>query len=35
MADASRLAPPDEHDARLLANVHPAGWIESRTGGAL
>src|SRR4029077_7849734 len=27
MADASRLAPPDEHDARLLANVHPAGWI--------
>ena len=27
MADASRLAPADEHDARLLANVHPAGWI--------
>ncbi|HTQ23380.1 MAG TPA: mercuric reductase [Candidatus Binataceae bacterium] len=27
MADPSRLAPPDEHDARLLANVHPAGWI--------
>jgi pyruvate/2-oxoglutarate dehydrogenase complex dihydrolipoamide dehydrogenase (E3) component len=27
MADASRLAPPDERNARLLANVHPAGWI--------
>jgi pyruvate/2-oxoglutarate dehydrogenase complex dihydrolipoamide dehydrogenase (E3) component len=27
MADASRPAPPDEYDARLLANVHPAGWI--------
>ena len=27
MADASRFAPADEHDARLLANVHPAGWI--------
>ncbi len=29
MADASRPAPPDEYDARLLANVHPAGWINS------
>jgi pyruvate/2-oxoglutarate dehydrogenase complex dihydrolipoamide dehydrogenase (E3) component len=27
MADPSRLAPSDQHDARLLANVHPAGWI--------
>jgi pyruvate/2-oxoglutarate dehydrogenase complex dihydrolipoamide dehydrogenase (E3) component len=27
MADPSRLAPPDQHDARLLANVHPPGWI--------
>ena len=27
MAEASRPAPPDEYDARLLANVHPAGWI--------
>src|ERR1700757_2572798 len=27
MANASRLAAPDEHDARLLANVHPADWI--------
>ena len=27
MADASRPAAPDEYDARLLANVHPAGWI--------
>jgi pyruvate/2-oxoglutarate dehydrogenase complex dihydrolipoamide dehydrogenase (E3) component len=27
MADASRFASADEHDARLLANVHPAGWI--------
>ena len=27
MADPSRLAPPDQHDARLLANAHPAGWI--------
>lgn len=27
MADASRFAPADEHDARLLANVRPAGWI--------
>src|SRR5260370_1853439 len=27
MADAARPAPPDEYDARLLANVHPAGWI--------
>jgi pyruvate/2-oxoglutarate dehydrogenase complex dihydrolipoamide dehydrogenase (E3) component len=27
MADASRFALADEHDARLLANVHPAGWI--------
>src|SRR5579864_5399936 len=26
MADASRPAPPDEYDARLLANVHPACW---------
>src|ERR1700757_2488154 len=30
MAHASRLAPPDEHDARLLANVHPAGWINPK-----
>ena len=27
MTDASRPVPPDEYDARLLANVHPAGWI--------
>src|SRR5260370_16806820 len=27
MADASRPAPPDEYDARFLANVHPAGWV--------
>ena len=27
MADASHLAPADEHDARLLANVRPEGWI--------
>ncbi len=26
MAPASRAAPPDQHDARLLANVHPEGW---------
>jgi pyruvate/2-oxoglutarate dehydrogenase complex dihydrolipoamide dehydrogenase (E3) component len=30
MAHASRIAPPDEHDARLLANVHPAGWINPK-----
>ena len=27
MADASRLAPADEYDARLLANVHPQDWV--------
>src|SRR6185437_692509 len=27
MADASRPASADEHDARLLANVHPADWV--------
>ena len=27
MADASRLAPADEYDARLLANVHPEDWV--------
>ncbi|MGH7914217.1 MAG: FAD-dependent oxidoreductase, partial [Candidatus Binataceae bacterium] len=27
MTNASRLARSDEHDARLLANVHPEGWI--------
>ncbi len=30
MADASRLAAPDEYDAQLLANVHPEGWINPR-----
>src|SRR5579863_2906752 len=32
MADPSRLAPPDQHDARLLANVHPARWINPEPG---
>jgi pyruvate/2-oxoglutarate dehydrogenase complex dihydrolipoamide dehydrogenase (E3) component len=27
MADASRLAPADKYDARLLANVHPEDWV--------
>src|SRR6476661_3852624 len=27
MADASRFASADEHDARLLANVRPPHWI--------
>ncbi|HVA40897.1 MAG TPA: mercuric reductase [Candidatus Binataceae bacterium] len=27
MTGAPGLAPADEHDARLLANVHPANWI--------
>src|SRR5579871_6121838 len=27
MADASRPASADEYDARLLANVHPADWV--------
>jgi pyruvate/2-oxoglutarate dehydrogenase complex dihydrolipoamide dehydrogenase (E3) component len=27
MTGAPGVAPPDQYDARLLANVHPAGWI--------
>jgi pyruvate/2-oxoglutarate dehydrogenase complex dihydrolipoamide dehydrogenase (E3) component len=27
MADASRLAPADEYDTRLFANVHPEDWV--------